>query len=103
MGSKMAVQFQFEWDEVKAAANARKHGVSFDLARTIFNDSRLVTTADIEHSQEEDRWLSIGCASNGMMLSAVYLWLEDAGTVRVRIISVRKATQTEIVQYRENL
>jgi uncharacterized DUF497 family protein len=38
-----------------------------------------------------------------MMLSAVYLWLEDAGTVRVRMISVRKATQTGIVQYREIL
>ncbi|MGD0359825.1 MAG: BrnT family toxin [Bryobacteraceae bacterium] len=59
----MTGQFQFEWDEVKAAANVRKHGVSFDLARTIFNDSRLVTTADIEHSQAVDRWLSIGCAA----------------------------------------
>ncbi len=40
-------QFQFEWDEIKAAANVRKHGVSFELASTVFNDPRLLTLATV--------------------------------------------------------
>ncbi len=57
--------FQFDWDDAKAYTNARKHGVSFELARTVFNDQRLLTVADLEHSEAEERWFSIGCASNG--------------------------------------
>lgn len=49
-------QFQFQWDEIKAAANVRKHGISFDLARTVFNDPRLLSVADLEHSEAEERW-----------------------------------------------
>ena len=45
-----ARQFQFVWDESKAVANVRKHGVPFELARTVFNDPRLLTVADLEHS-----------------------------------------------------
>jgi hypothetical protein len=48
-------QFQFEWDEIKAAANVRKHGVSFELAATVFSDPRLLTVADLEHSEIEER------------------------------------------------
>ena len=59
-------EFLFEWNEAKASANLRKHGVSFDLARTMFYDPRLLTIADIEHSQSEDRWFSVGCAVNGV-------------------------------------
>jgi len=39
-------QFQFEWDEIKAAANARKHGVTFEVASTVFRDPQLLTVAD---------------------------------------------------------
>ena len=93
-------QFQFEWDEVKANANIRKHGVAFDLARTIFNDRRLLTAADLEHSETEERWFSIGCASSGVMLTVVYLWSEaDPAATKIRIVSARKATQTEIRYY----
>jgi uncharacterized DUF497 family protein len=65
-----AQPFQFEWDEGKANANARKHGVTFDLASTVFHDRRLLTVADLEHSETEERWFSVGCASNGVVLSA---------------------------------
>ena len=94
-------QFQFEWDEVKAATNARKHGVSFDHARTVFSDPLLLTIADLEHSQNEERWFSIGRADNGSVLSVAYLWLE-AGITKIRIISARKATRTEMRQYEES-
>jgi uncharacterized DUF497 family protein len=94
--------FQFDWDEVKADANARKHGVSFELAFTVFHDPRLLTIADLEHSATEERWFSVGCASNGVVLSLVYLWSDaDPTTTNIRMISARKSTQTEIRQYEE--
>lgn len=97
-------QFQFDWNEVKAAANALKHGVSFDLARTIFNDPFLVTVADLAHSETEERWFSIGRAANGLLLSVAYLWSEEVeSATKIRVISARKATQTEIRQYEESL
>ena len=100
----MKRQFQFEWDEIKAAANLRKHGVSFELACTVFNDLRLLTAADLEHSGTEERWFSIGSASNGAMLSVVYLWSEsDPATTKIRLVSARKATQMEIRHYQENI
>jgi uncharacterized DUF497 family protein len=95
-------QYQFEWDEVKAASNARKHGVSFELAATIFSDPRLISVPDLEHSETEERWFSIGWASNGAMLSIVYLgWESDSTTTRIRLISARPATASEIRQYQE--
>jgi uncharacterized DUF497 family protein len=97
-------QFQFEWNEIKAAANVRKHGVSFELASTVFYDPRILTTADLEHSETEERWFSIGSASNGAMLSIVYIWSEsDPATTKIRLISAREATQTEIRHYEESL
>lgn len=96
--------FQFEWDEVKADANARKHGVSFELACTVFHDPLLLTVADPEHSETEERWFSMGCASNGAMLSVVYLWSDaDPAATKIRLIAARKATQTEIQHYQEGV
>jgi uncharacterized DUF497 family protein len=96
--------FQFEWDEVKADANARKHGVTFEQASTVFHDSRLLTVADLEHSDSEERWSSIGCARNGVMLSVVYLWSDaDPAATNIRLISARKSTQAESQQYQEGL
>lgn len=81
-----------------------KHGVSFELASTVFNDPRLLTVADLEHSAAEERWFSIGVASNGRMLSVVYLWSEsDTTTTKIRLISSRETTQSEIRQYEEGL
>jgi len=56
--------FQFEWDEAKADANGRKHGITFELASTVFFDPNLLTAADVAHGEEEERWLSIGIASS---------------------------------------
>ena len=95
-------QFQFEWDEIKATDNVRKHGVSFELACTVFHDPRLLTIADLEHSEIEERWFSIGSASNGAILSVVYLWSEsDPALMKIRLISARKATQKESRHYQE--
>ncbi|MBV9155242.1 MAG: BrnT family toxin [Acidobacteriaceae bacterium] len=96
-------QFEFEWDAVKAAANARKHGVLFDLARTIFSDPLLLTIADLPHSEVEERWFSVGRANNGSILSVAYLWFEGRASIKIRIISARQATRTEIRQYGKGL
>jgi uncharacterized DUF497 family protein len=86
-----------------AAPNLRKHGASFELASTVFSDPRLLTVADLEHSETAERWFSVGCASNGAMLSIVYLWSEsDPAVTKIRLISAREATPTEIRQYEEN-
>ena len=96
-------QFQFEWDEIKAAHNVRKHGITFDLARTVFLDRRLLTIADLDHSEAEERWFSIGAASTGALISVVYLWEEtSAAIIKIRLISARKATQSEIRYYQES-
>lgn len=96
-------QFLFEWDRTKASANLRKHSVSFETARTVFFDPRLLTVADTEHSETEERWFSVGCARNGVIFSVVYLWLEiDPQTVKVRLISARRSTSAEVHQYQEN-
>ena len=92
--------FQFEWDEAKADVNARKHGVTFELASTVFFDPNLLTVADVEHSEVEERWFSVGLARNGVLLSVAYGWSDaDPGPVKVRLISARTATQAEKGQY----
>lgn len=97
-------QYQFEWDENKAAANLRKHSVPFDLASTVFKDPRLLSVADLEHNEVEERWFSIGLASNGAMLSVVYLWSgSDPAMTKIRLISAREATRREIRQYEESI
>ena len=97
-------QFLFEWDPRKGAANLSKHGVSFETARSVFTDPHIVTVGDLEHGNGEERWFSIGCAANGAILSVAYVWTEtEMETSRIRIISARKATRSEIRQYREGL
>lgn len=97
-------RFQFEWDVIKASTNVRKHGVSFEMAATVFNDPRMRTIPDIEHSNVEERWFSVGLARNRTLLSIAYVWLELAPvTTKIRLISARKAAQAEARYYEENL
>ena len=59
---------RFEWDQRKAAANLRKHGVSFDEAKTVFKDFDLRLIRDVAHSNGEDRFLAIGFSQYGRLL-----------------------------------
>jgi uncharacterized protein len=62
----------------------------------VFGDPRILTVADLEHSKSQDRWFSIGCASNGAMLSIACLWDESGlKTTTIRVISARKATRSD--------
>jgi uncharacterized DUF497 family protein len=93
---------QFDWDEVKAASNLRKHGVAFETAMTIFADPLMLTIFDPDHSETEERWVSIGHASDGQLVIAVHTYTETGGsTAIIRVISARRPTKREARQYRE--
>ncbi len=89
------MSLQFEWDEAKAITNLRKHDVSFEEAITVLSDSNTLTIFDVEHSDEEERFIDVGLSTSGRVLVVVYT---ERGE-RIRIISCRKATPTERRQY----
>ena len=86
---------EFEWDPEKAAANAKKHGVDFAEAMTVFGDPLELTIADPDHSEDEQRFLSIGISTAGRLLIVAYT--ERAG--RTRIINAREASAQERKDY----
>ena len=92
------MQLLFEWDENKADINLKKHGVSFEEAKTIFNDPLLLTYRDEFHSGEE-RLISIGLSNNHRLLLVVQTECIQQHEIIVRIISCRKATAKERKQY----
>lgn len=95
-------QYYFEWDPSKAAANLRKHGISFERAATIFQDSEALSLYDHAHSEAgEDRWITLGMDAHGQVLVVSHTWRETVEVAaRCRIISARKATKNEARQYR---
>ena len=89
---------QFEWDDVKATANARKHGVTFDEARTVFFDEQAKLIDDPDHSEDEERFVILGLSSMPRLLLVCHCY-RKSGSI-VRIISARKATNKESKSYR---
>jgi uncharacterized DUF497 family protein len=87
----------FDWHPAKAASNLKKHGVSFEEARSVFFDELAVQFYDSEHSPSEDRFLLLGM-STGVRLLLVCHCERESGDV-IRIISARKATLRESVFY----
>jgi uncharacterized DUF497 family protein len=88
---------QFEWDERKAIANERKHGVSFEEARTVFSDERARLIDDPDHSEEEERFVLLGLSSTLRLLLVCHCYRAEDSVVR--IISARKATAHESKSY----
>ncbi len=87
----------FEWDEKKNAANRRKHGVSFEEARTAFLDDNARVIPDPDHSEGEDRFVLIGLSISLRVLVVCHCYRQTEEIVR--IISARRADQNEIKQY----
>lgn len=83
---------EFEWDQRKADGNAKKHGISFEEATTVFRDVLELTIADPDHSQGEYRFLSLGRSVPGNLLVVAYTEREPN---RIRIISARRASKKE--------
>ena len=88
---------QFQWDAKKSAANKLKHGVSFAEARTAFDDTGAVLQADVDHSDDEDRFLLIGLSVLPRLLVVVHC-MRDADN-SCRIISARLAAAHEALIY----
>ncbi len=96
----MPVSLKFEWDPVKAASNLRKHQVSFDEAVQVFKDPLTLTIFDEQHSDHEERWVTIGSSHYHRLVVVVHTWIEaETGLIHVRLISARLATLREIKQY----
>ncbi len=80
-----------EWDLLKAETNLKKHQVSFEEASTVFDDPLFITFLDIEHSDDEDRYITLGLSQRGRLLLIAHTDRNNA----IRIISARKATKNE--------
>lgn len=87
----------FEWDTRKSAANLRKHGVSFAEAGTVFGDELSITVPDPDHSDQEDRFITIGWSNMHRLMMVA---LTDRGE-NIRIISARELTKAERKEYEE--
>lgn len=88
---------RFEWDGRKAAANLRKHGVSFEEAKSVFYDERARLIADPDHSEDEDRFVLLGLSAALRVLVVCHCYRSGSGVIR--IISARKATAREARSY----
>ena len=89
--------FVFEWDEEKNRSNIRKHGISFDEAKTAFEDPNLLYKPDPDHSQEEERFIIFGFSERERVLAVCHCYKLNDNTIR--IISARKATKNENIYY----
>ena len=88
---------EFEWDPPKAAANGRKHGVTFDEAATVFLDELAVSGPDPDHSMGESRYITFGVSRLGHLLAVSHTYRSGA----MRIISARRVTRAERKLYEE--
>ncbi len=84
---------RFVWDDDKNRENIKKHGISFEEAKTIFFNTPLEIFYDPDHSQSEDRYIAVGMSEKGRMLLVVHC--ENPSGTEIRIISARKATKKE--------
>ena len=89
--------YQFEWDAHKAAANLRKHGVSFDEAVTAFGDRLSILLPAPDHSAREERYLVMGLSTRARLLVVAFVERPP----RTRLITARLATKRERHDYGE--
>ena len=88
---------KFEWDENKAAVNLSKHGISFEKAKTVFDDRLYVDFYAPDRSNEEERYIIVGESQQGNLLIVSYTERVDF----IRLISARKVTRVEREVYEE--
>ena len=90
---------EFTWDEAKARSNAKKHGVSFEEARSAFSDQRARMIDDPDHADDEDRFILLGMSGKPRLLIVVYAYRDHEATIR--ILSARKAVPREQALYKQ--
>jgi uncharacterized protein len=91
------MSLRFTWDPAKAAANLRKHGVSFVEASTAFADPLSITIPDPDHSVSEEHFVLVGRSDRGRLLIVAHVERGDL----IRIINARLATRRERKTYEE--
>jgi uncharacterized DUF497 family protein len=89
---------RFEWDARKSSVNKKKHGISFEEARTVFFDENAKLINDPDHSEDEGRFVLLGVSSSLKVMLVCHCYREEGNVVR--IISARKASTLESKQYR---
>ena len=96
------MNYNFEWDTNKARANLSKHKISFEGATSVFRDENAISISDVEHSYDEERWLTIGMDEVTRTLVVIHTYISvDENNCNIRIISARKATKKEQQIYNE--
>ena len=88
---------RFEWNQQKNVANQKKHGISFEEARSVYFDDDALLYDDPDHSEEEERFLLLGLSARLRLLVVVHCLRE--GDEVIRIISARRATKREMEAY----
>ena len=91
------MSIKFEWDTRKARRNLRKHGIGFNEASTVFADTLSITIPDPDHSQDEERWVTMGLSHRQRLLVVVHTEEEET----IRLISARTADRLERRKYEE--
>jgi len=91
----------FSWDDNKANSNLKKHKISFEEAKTVFDDENARLILDSEHSQDEERFILLGLSYKLKVLTVVHCYKDSEENIR--IISARKSTKNEEKQYKEYL
>ena len=86
-------ELRFEWHSTKSAVNAKKHGISFEEAKSVFSDENAKLIADPDHSDDEDRFILLGISIRLRTLVVCHCYRGDDNIIR--IISARKATTSE--------
>lgn len=93
----------FSWDPLKAESNFKKHGISFEMAQTVFDDPFHLSILDHKERGEE-RWVTIGKISNLKTVIVIHAYrVTSEKHETIRIISARYATKKEAVQYEEGI
>lgn len=98
----MTTLYEFDWDAHKAHSNFRKHKVAFRLAMSVFRDPLALTVFDEDHNDDEERWVTLGRASNDQLLVVVHTCRQSADAhLHIRIISARRADPDEVREYEQ--
>jgi len=96
--------YNFDWDPEKERSNIRKHKISFRRAATIFRDANQLSQFDDDHSEGEDRWITIGLDIGGVLCLVIHTFEQSAEDANeIRIISARRATRNESEQYEQGI
>ena len=90
---------KFVWDPAKEKINIQKHKITFTESCYVFADQYSLTLFDKQHSENEDRWITLGQTPNGKILLVVHTFRKIDDMEVIRFISSRKATRKEAKEY----